>query len=186
MSSETSTNACTFFSLFGVRVPVFDLCVCHQDAEDRSIAVAIHQAIVSSVRLELLPKSTIDIFLTIIETDGIEGCVASGSVAASTALADAGIEMLGLVMSCAAVCLSRNMFSYYPSLSCKCVVGKEVWLDPTEEEARASNGSLVLACMPALGTITSVWQSGQMKAQEVLQASAFIFFELDAIYNYFQ
>lgn len=76
-----------------------------QDAEDRSIGEAIHQAIVSSVQLELFPKSTIDIFVTIIETDGIEGCIASGSVAASTALANAGIEMNGLVMSCAAVSL---------------------------------------------------------------------------------
>jgi exosome complex component MTR3 len=57
----------------------------------------------SSVRLELLPKSTIDIFITVIENDGIEGCVAAGSIAASTALADAGIELIGLVMSCASV-----------------------------------------------------------------------------------
>jgi 3' exoribonuclease family, domain 1 len=76
-----------------------------QDAEDRSIAVAIHQALVPSVRLELLPKSTIDVFITVIEADGMEGCISSGVVAASTALADAGIEMLGLVMSCSAVCM---------------------------------------------------------------------------------
>ena len=74
-----------------------------QDAEDRSIAVQIHQALVPAVRLELFPKSTIDIFITIIENDGIEGCIAAGSIAASTALADAGIEMLGLVVSCSAV-----------------------------------------------------------------------------------
>lgn len=74
-----------------------------QDAEDRSIATAIHQAIFPSVRLELFPKSIIDVFVTIIEADGIEACVASGSVAASTALADAGIEMIGLVVSCSAV-----------------------------------------------------------------------------------
>lgn len=79
-----------------------------QDAEDRSIAVAIHNAIVASVRLELLPKSTIDIFLTIIENDGTEGCVAAGSIAASTALADAGIDMIGLVMSCSGVSISFN------------------------------------------------------------------------------
>jgi len=65
--------------------------------------VAIHQAISSSVRLELLPKSTIDIFITVIEVDGLEGCIAAGSIAASAALADAGIEMFGLVMSCSAV-----------------------------------------------------------------------------------
>ncbi|KAJ6630835.1 ribosomal protein S5 domain 2-like protein [Mycena sp. CBHHK59/15] len=122
-----------------------------RDAEDRSIAVAIHQALVSSVRLELLPKSTIDIFITIIESDGLEGCVASGSIAASTALADAGIELLGLVTSCAA-----------------CAVGKEIWLDPTEEEGRCSNGTLVLACMSALGKVTSVWQTGEMKIADAL------------------
>lgn len=74
-----------------------------QDAEDRSIAVQIQQALTPAVRLELLPKSMLDIFLTVIENDGSEGCIAAGSVAASVALADAGIEMLGLVAACTAV-----------------------------------------------------------------------------------
>ena len=65
--------------------------------------MAVHQAIIPSVRLETFPKSTIDIFITVVETDGIEGCVAAGSIASSTALADAGIEILGLVVSCSAV-----------------------------------------------------------------------------------
>jgi len=123
-----------------------------RDAEDRSIAVAIHQAIVSSVRLELLPKSTIDIFLTIVENDGIEGCVAAGSIAASTALAEAGIDMIGLVISCSGS-----------------IVGTDIWLDPTEKEMEVSKGALVLSCLPALGTVTSVWQSGQMTPQELLK-----------------
>jgi exosome complex component MTR3 len=73
--------------------------------EDRPTAVLIQQALTPAVRLELFPKSSIDVFITIIENDGTEGCVASGTVAANTALAHAGIEMLGMVMSCAAVCL---------------------------------------------------------------------------------
>ena len=76
-----------------------------EDAEDRSVSVLIQQSLLPAVRLELLPKSSIDIFLFVIENDGLEGCVASGSVAASTALANAGIEMLGLVVSCSAVCM---------------------------------------------------------------------------------
>ncbi|OSX65240.1 hypothetical protein POSPLADRAFT_1135955 [Postia placenta MAD-698-R-SB12] len=123
-----------------------------RDAEDRSVAAQIQQALLPAVRLDLLPKSTIDIFVTIIENDGIEGCIASGSVAASAALADAGIEMLGLVMSCAASTL-----------------GKEIWLDPTEKEAQAASGSLILAGMPALDTITSVWQSGRMTPAQAIQ-----------------
>jgi exosome complex component MTR3 len=123
-----------------------------RDAEDRSIAIAIYQAIVPAVRLELLPKSTVDIFLTIIENDGIEGCVAAGSTAASTALANAGIDMIGLVVSCSGS-----------------AVGNELWLDPSHREMQVSRGCLVLSCMPALGTVTNLWQSGQMKPQEVLQ-----------------
>jgi len=143
-----------------------------QDAEDRSIAVAIHQAIVSSVRLELLPKSTIDIFITIVENDGIEGCMAAGSIAASTALADAGIDMIGLVVSCSGVSVFAPRLQILfdtDDLSVKSIVGKEVWLDPTQKEMQVSKGCLVLSCMPALGTVTSVWQSGQMKPQELLQ-----------------
>jgi exosome complex component MTR3 len=39
------------------------------------------------------------------ENDGLESCVASASMAASTALADAGIEMLGMVVACCSVSL---------------------------------------------------------------------------------
>ena len=80
-----------------------------EDAEDRSVSVLIQQSLLPAVRLELLPKSSIDIFLFVIENDGLEGCVASGSVAASTALANAGIEMLGLVVSCSAVCIISSI-----------------------------------------------------------------------------
>ncbi|KAH9484252.1 Exosome complex component mtr3 [Psilocybe cubensis] len=122
-----------------------------RDAEDRSVAMAIHQALLSSVRLETFPKATIDIFITIIEEDGIEGCVAAGSIAASTALAHAGIEVFGLVVSCSAA-----------------VIGSEIWLDPTAEESKLSTGALVLSCMPALTNITSVWQTGGMTPSQVL------------------
>lgn len=144
-----------------------------QDAEDRSIAVAIHQALVPSVRLELLPKSTVDVFITVIETDGMEGCISSGVVAASTALADAGIEMLGLVMSCSAV----RVPSHFPNHSHlpQAVVGTETWLDPTTQEVQLSQGTLVLSCMPALGIITSLWESGQMKTEKALTVGSFPF-----------
>ncbi|KAI0341555.1 mRNA transport regulator 3 [Trametopsis cervina] len=123
-----------------------------RDAEDRSVATQIHQAILSSVRLELLPKSTIDIYIVVIENDGIQGCVASGSIAASAALADAGIEMLGLVVSCSASLMK-----------------KEIWLDPTEEEQSLATATFVYAGMPALGTITSLWQNGQMSPKENIE-----------------
>lgn len=53
----------------------------------------------------------------------------------------------------------------------KAIINTEVWLDPTDEEAHASNGTLVLACLPALTTVSSVWQTGSMTPSEVLAVS---------------
>ena len=75
-----------------------------QDAEDRSIATLVHQALLPGVRLELLPKSSLDVFVMILEADELAGVAAAASVAASTALAHAGVEMIGLVTSYSAVC----------------------------------------------------------------------------------
>lgn len=47
-------------------------------------------------------------------------------------------------------------------------MGTETWLDPTAQEARLSQGTLALSCMPALGIVTSLWESGQMRTEEVL------------------
>lgn len=68
----------------------------------------MYQSLLPAIQLELFPKSSIDVFITVIENDGLENCVACASLAASTALADAGIEMLGMVVACSAVrlCLS--------------------------------------------------------------------------------
>ncbi|KAI5986835.1 3' exoribonuclease family, domain 1-domain-containing protein [Pisolithus albus] len=123
-----------------------------RDAEDRAVAIAVYQSIVSSICLDLFPKSTIDVFIVVIENDGIEGCIASGSIAASTALADAGIEMLGLVASCSAG-----------------IRGDEIRLDPVEREAAAADGTVILSCMPALSAITNVYQSGRVSVQSALK-----------------
>ena len=55
------------------------------------------------------------------------------------------------------------------SLPIKSIVGTDIWLDPTQKEMQVSKGALVLSCIPALETVTSVWQSGQMKPQEFLK-----------------
>jgi len=51
------------------------------------------------------------------------------------------------------------------------LIGNEVWLDPTEEEARSAVGTLVLSCIPALETVNSVWQTGCMTPSDALAVS---------------
>lgn len=143
----------------------FTILIQPQDAEDRSVSVLIQQSLLPAVRLELFPKSTIDVFLFVIENDGIEGCVASGTMAASTALAHARIDMLGLVASSSAVSSSLLMINV-TSFFIQAVLGKELWMDPTTSEAKAATGCVTMACMPALGLTTNLWQSGRMSIDE--------------------
>jgi len=122
-----------------------------RDVEDREISLLVHQSILPAIQLELFPKSTIDVFLTILENDGLEGCVAAGSIVASTALADAGIEMFGMVVSCSAA-----------------VIEHEIWLDPDSQESAAAQGTVVISGLPALGAITNLWQAGSLTPPQVV------------------
>lgn len=110
-----------------------------------------------SLRLELFPKSIIDVYITVLENDGFESCVSAGAVAASTALADAGVEMLGLVMSCTAS-----------------LVGDQVWVDPTTEESQRATGTVLVACMPAIGILTNTWQVGQLTLEQTQSVRPFV------------
>jgi len=47
-------------------------------------------------------------------------------------------------------------------------MGGDIWLDPTEDEAAVSQGTFILSCIPALGTITSVWQNGQIQLADAI------------------
>lgn len=48
-------------------------------------------------------------------------------------------------------------------------VKDEIWLDPIEEEAQQAGAVVVLACMPALATVTSVRQVGGMLPSVALE-----------------
>jgi exosome complex component MTR3 len=78
-----------------------------QDAEDRAVGAAVQQALLPAVRAELFPKATLDVLLTVLQADGADATAAAATLAAGAALADAGIEMLGLVVACSAVRAAR-------------------------------------------------------------------------------
>jgi exosome complex component MTR3 len=127
----------------------------------------VHQALRPSIQLELFPKSTIDVFITVLEVDGEESCIASASIAASAALADAGFEMFGLVAACSACTFPvpsapNDMDVDVDGGEAKTLEDVEIWLDPSAKESSHASGSLVMTCMPALGTVTNVQQIGVM------------------------
>lgn len=82
-----------------------------QDTESPSLSSLVHSALLPSIRLDLLPKASLDIYITILEADSFEeGCGAAGVTAASVALADAGIELYGLVVGAVGVSVVKASF----------------------------------------------------------------------------
>lgn len=56
-------------------------------------------------------------------------------------------------------------------ISVQCIPedGSELLVDPTESESGLARGSLTLACIPALGTMTGLWQRGCMSIDQSTQ-----------------
>ncbi|KAM0789429.1 hypothetical protein ACM66B_000254 [Microbotryomycetes sp. NB124-2] len=111
-----------------------------KDTEAADLSAVLQQSLLPAIRLELLPKSQIDLFLTVLESDGSDADISLGVAAASAALSEAGIQMYGLVVGC---CASFATESFAPML------------DPTRDEVKNAAALASFSCMPALGTVTS-------------------------------
>ncbi|SPO31033.1 related to SKI6 - Exosome non-catalytic core component [Ustilago trichophora] len=117
--------------------------------ESTNLSSLLHQALLPSLRLDLLPKASLDIHIMVLQTDGLdESCIAASCIAATTALASAGIEMYGLVVGSVAL---------IPSSSTPAT--KQVLLDPSSADLGLVTGmktaTRVLMCgMPALASVT--------------------------------
>lgn len=140
-----------------------------KETESSSLANTIRLALLPSIRLDKLPKSSIDIFITILQANAGRGqgqfddeaCAAAAATVASCALANAGIELYGLVVGVHGVLA--------PDFAGKS--GNRVIIDATHAEATRASASLTLWSMPALGTITSIDQTGSMSIEEMEKVS---------------
>lgn len=129
-----------------------------KDAEDRDVSRLVQQSLEPAIRLELFPKSVIEVFITILETDGPEASLSAAAVAAGTALAHAGIELIGLVSSCSAA-----------------LVNGETWLDPNAAESGIADGVVVVSGLPALASVTNIWQTGRLSTNQMARVSFILF-----------
>lgn len=138
-----------------------------KDTESSSLANSIRLALLPSIRLDKLPKATIDVFITILQADAGRGqgelddeaCAAAATTVASCALANAGIELYGLVVGVHGVWGKGN----------------GMIVDATHAEALNAKASLTLWSMPALGTVTSIDQTGHMSIEEMEKVSVMLF-----------
>ncbi|ORZ19510.1 ribosomal protein S5 domain 2-type protein [Absidia repens] len=137
-----------------------------RDAQEREFSHTLIQALTPAVRLELIPKSAVDIYVNVLENDGTNASLAAAIIAASVALADAGIEMLDQVTACS------NIFS-----------GDSILMDGTMAEENQQDGSLMLSYMPSLNEVTHILQSGKLESDNISQAMEQCIDGCSKIYN---
>lgn len=119
---------------------------------ERDMSAVLQKALEASIQLHKIPRSTVDVFCMVLEADGAEA--AAAITAASLALADAGIELYDLV----------------PAVSVA-LVGSRLLMDPSKNEALCSNGSLLLAHLPARNEVTQLVMKGPWQHGEITTAT---------------
>lgn len=117
------------------------------DRRSVEISKITADALRPAIFLEKFPRSTIDVFIEILEAEGGTRC--AGITAASVALADAGIPMKDLVVSCAAGKANGNVI-----------------LDLSEDEDKDGEADVPVAIMPRSGEITLLQTDGHLTPDE--------------------
>jgi exosome complex component RRP41 len=115
------------------------------------LSKVIREALEMSVMSELYPRTSIDIFIEVLQSDGGSRC--AGITAASLALADAGLPLKEIVAACAV-----------------CKIDGKVALDASDIEDKQGDADLPVAFMPRSGMITLLQMDGSLTENEFNQA----------------
>lgn len=115
------------------------------------LSKVIRDALEPSVFVEYYPRTSIDIYIEVLQGDGGTRC--AGLTAASLALADAGIPLRDLVSSCAAGKVDGRLV-----------------LDLNDEEDKKGEADLPLAYMSNLNAITLLQMDGGLTSEEFEKA----------------
>jgi len=111
------------------------------------LSKVIRESLEPSVFVEYYPRTSIDIFIEVLQADGGTRC--AGITAASLALANAGIPMRDLVVACAAGKVEGRLV-----------------VDLTDLEDKGGEADLPLALMPNLNAITLLQMDGNLTTDE--------------------
>jgi len=115
------------------------------------LSKVIREALEPAVMSEYFPRSTIDIFIEVLQADAGTRC--AGITAAALALADAGIPMRELVAGCAAG-----------------KVDGKVVLDLSDVEDKQGEADLPVALMPKSNVVSLLQMDGSLTEDEFKQA----------------
>jgi exosome complex component RRP41 len=114
------------------------------------LSKVIRECLEPSIFTEYYPRTSIDLFIEVLQADGGTRC--AGITVASVALADAGIPMRDLVSACAAGKVEGRLV-----------------LDLTDVEDKAGEADMPLAYMSNANAITLLQMDGMLTGEEFEQ-----------------
>jgi exosome complex component RRP41 len=114
---------------------------------DIELSKVIREALEPAIFLEYYPRTSIQVYIEILQADGGTRC--AGITTASLALADAGIPMRDLVVACAAG-----------------KVDGKIALDLMDTEDKVGEADVPIAFMPNLNAITLLQMDGNLSVDE--------------------
>lgn len=115
------------------------------------LSKVIREALEPSVFTEYYPRTSIDLFIEVLQADGGTRC--AGISVASVALADAGIPMRDLVCACAAGKVEGRLV-----------------LDLSDYEDKGGDADMPLAYMSTVNAVTLLQMDGILSGEEFEQA----------------
>ena len=118
---------------------------------DMELSKVIREAVEPAILSRHFPRTTIDIFIEVLQSDG--GTRSAGIAGTSLALADAGIPMRDLVVACAAG-----------------KVDGQVVVDLCDEEDKLGEADMPVAMIPSTGAITLIQMDGKLSLEEFEKA----------------
>ncbi|AKG39146.1 MAG: exosome complex exonuclease Rrp41 [Infirmifilum sp.] len=128
------------------------------------LSKVIREALTPAIFLNEYPRTTIDVFINILEADG--GTRTASIIAAAVALADAGIAMRDLV---AAIAVGK--------------IGDILVLDINGLEDQHGDGDMPIAMMPKLGEVTLIQADGVFTPEEIERALSMVSKPIKRIYE---
>ncbi len=121
------------------------------DRRSVELSKVISEALTSVVFVEKFPRTSIDVYIEVLQADA--GTRVAGITAASLALADAGIPMRDIIVGCAAG-----------------KVDGVVVLDLNKEEDNFGEADVPMAILPRTGEIALLQMDGNMTYEELTSA----------------
>ncbi|MDH5795181.1 MAG: exosome complex exonuclease Rrp41 [Candidatus Bathyarchaeota archaeon] len=115
------------------------------------LSKVIREALESAIFLEKFPRTSIDLFIEVLQADGGTRC--AGVTVASLALADAGIPMRDLVAACAAGKADGHLM-----------------LDLNDIEDKEGEADVPIAYMPNFDAVVLLQMDGQLTIDEFKEA----------------